>query len=207
MRRKWLEARLAELKPISGKSKSGLAKALGVPPSRITEMLDGSRKIHSSEVSPMAKYLEIPEETLLALISGKKSNVLRDRHPIVRVPLIDWVQAGMYTEVTDPYPKGGFEREIDISYPRTSLIALTVQGDSMDLVAPEGSVIIVDYSIKDLTVGKYYIIKHGGSATFKLYKSDPPRFVPFSTNPKHEEIFPNGPVEVVGRVVRVVSEL
>lgn len=49
-----------------GKSKSGLARAIGRSPSAITDLLSGSRQLKASEIPTIAAYLEVaPSEALL----------------------------------------------------------------------------------------------------------------------------------------------
>jgi phage repressor protein C with HTH and peptisase S24 domain len=78
----------------------------------------------------------------------------------------------------------------------------------MNLIAPEGSTIIVDVSRKDPVDKMFYVVaNNGGEATFKQFKNNPPRLEPCSTNPTHETIFPHGEILIVGRVVRVIHDL
>jgi SOS-response transcriptional repressor LexA len=207
--RKWLDTRLKELRDQNkNKNKVGLADALGIAPSRITQIINGTRRIHSTEVEPMARYLEWPESHLLDMIGGRgTSNVGAPSKPSVNVPVISWVQAGRYAEITDPYPPGAHDREVLITHDKTTLIALTVQGGSMNRIAPEGSTIIVDYSDKQLISGKCYVIKSDGEATFKRYRANPTRFEPHSYEEGHETIYPAGPVDVVGKVIKVITDI
>ena len=57
MAKHWIEQRLDEL---DGLSKTGLAKAMGVAPARITEIIKGTRKIQSGELTAMSAYLQLP---------------------------------------------------------------------------------------------------------------------------------------------------
>jgi hypothetical protein len=63
----WLSDRLKDL---PGKSKSGLARALGIAPSRITEILNGERQIQAHEWQPMARYLDWPLDRLHLAVEG-----------------------------------------------------------------------------------------------------------------------------------------
>jgi len=65
----WLEDRLKALRA-NGKSKGGLALAMGVRNSAITEIISGKRKIAANELPKMAAYLEWSEPQLLTAISG-----------------------------------------------------------------------------------------------------------------------------------------
>lgn len=127
--------------------------------------------------------------------------------PIINAPLIDWVSAGRLADPADPYEIGGAEELVPVAYGRDTLIALRVAGRSMDRVAPEGSIIIVDYEDRDLIDGKFYVIRIGDEVTFKRYRAAPARFEPYSTEPDHQTYFNNRPVEIVGRVIGTQSPL
>jgi transcriptional regulator with XRE-family HTH domain len=71
----WLRDRLRRLRA-QGKSHSGLAAALGIDPSRVSEIVRGDRKISASEVGPMSAYLGMSEGDVLAAITGKAVVVL-----------------------------------------------------------------------------------------------------------------------------------
>ena len=193
---------------------SALARRVGIKQPSIAHLLSPQAK--KSGFTPMiARILRVDAEWLA---SGRGSPELSApliddnavlsaaREPIIRVPLISWVQASRYVEIYDPYERGDSEGEVEVSYGKDTLIALRVKGSSMNRVAPEGSVIIVDYSDKSLISGKYYVVKKDGKATFKRYRTNPDRFEPDSTD-SHDTIFPDGPVEVVGRVVKVINDL
>jgi len=127
---------------------------------------------------------------------------------IVRAPLISWVEAGELSDVTDPYRAGDAEEWVPISHRHENLIALRVKGDSMNLVAPEGSVIIVDLNDRDPMDGKHYVFKHGDRATFKTYRIGPPACLqPQSSDPDYGPISPQDGFEIVGRVIRKTEEI
>jgi hypothetical protein len=63
----WLKPRLREL----NKSGAGLARALGKPKERVYEMQRGDRRLQAEEVPAAARYLEMSEQELLAIITGE----------------------------------------------------------------------------------------------------------------------------------------
>jgi len=63
MEQTWIADRLAEL----GKKKTDLAQALGLPPTRISEILRGRRDVHLAELLPLARFLEMDPMTVLLL--------------------------------------------------------------------------------------------------------------------------------------------
>lgn len=123
------------------------------------------------------------------------------------VPLLSWVAAGSLQMIGDvpeiaeapAIPMAGLEPG--------EWFALRVQGDSMDRVAPDNSLILVNRSDRALVSRKFYVFGNRGEATFKRYVDQPPRLEPFSTNPTHESIFPKQNLQVIGRVRRVIIDL
>lgn len=193
---------------------SELARRVGIKQPSIAHLLSPAAK-KSGYTPVIARILKIdaewlatgrgaPELTMPPIDESATLSVPRE--PVVKVPLISWVQASRYVEIYDPYERGDSEGDVEVPYGKDTLIALRVKGSSMNRVAPEGSVIIVDYADKSLISGKYYVVKQEGKATFKRYRTNPDRFEPESTE-RHDTIFPDGPVEVVGRVVKVINDL
>ena len=66
----WIKDRVRFLRP-KGKTQTGLAAALGLDPSRVTEIIKGDRQIKSSEVAPLAAYLEMAVADVMAAIDGR----------------------------------------------------------------------------------------------------------------------------------------
>ena len=193
---------------------SELARRVGIKQPSIAHLLSAEAK-KSGHTPVIARVLKVDAEWLAtgrgvpelsAAPFEATAGLSEPREPIIKVPLISWVQASQYSEIYDPYERGDAEGEVDVPYGKDTLIALRVQGSSMNRVAPDGSVIIIDYSDKSLTSGKYYVVKQNGMATFKRYRTSPDRFEPDSSE-SHETIFPDGAVEIVGRVVKVISDL
>ncbi len=121
------------------------------------------------------------------------------------VPVIDMVQAGAFTEAVNPYPKGYGSETIHVPYRHNHIFAVTVKGHSMDLEFKEGTKVVVDYTDKDLTDRKFYVILFDGGTTLKQYRAHPDRFEPRSTYNHYDTIFPEGEIEVVGRVIQAIQ--
>ena len=195
---------------------SELARQVGIKQPSIAHLLSPEAK-KSGYTPVIARILKIdaewlatgrgsPEPTHAPPAVEDSTTLSTAREPIIKVPLISWVQASRYVEIYDPYEKGDSEGEVEVPYGKDTLIALRVKGNSMNRVAPEGSIIIVDYSDKTLTSGKYYVVKEDSKATFKRYRTNPDRFEPESTE-SHDTIFPENAIEVVGRVIKVINDL
>src|ERR1700685_730147 len=78
----WIRAGLKD----TGKTRSGLAKALGRSPSAVTDLLNGSRRLRAEEIAIAAEYLGVEPPRL---VGGG-----RPAHPMGRVPLVGYVGAG-----------------------------------------------------------------------------------------------------------------
>jgi len=194
-------ARLREI----GKSARRASLDGGLTPDAIRNVLRAkSRNPRRDTLEGIARGLNWTMEELLELASA--GNVSHVEGGLYEVPLISWVAAGQMAESSDPYVVGDAEEYVPVTHKRRTLIALRVNGASMNRVAPEGSTIIVDYADKSLVSGQYYVVKLGGEATFKRYRADPPRLEPDSTE-HFDTVFIDREADVVGRVIQVITRL
>lgn len=114
------------------------------------------------------------------------------------VPMLGRIPAGGWQEaIHDPVgfvmaPAGG-----------PNVFGLRPEGDSMDQVIAAGAYVLVDPDQLELLDSRIYAVRNGsGDATLKMYRSDPPRLEPRSSNPAHKPIhFGKEPFTVIGRVV------
>lgn len=100
-----------------------------------------------------------------------------------RIPLISYVQAGHWTEATDPYMVGDAAdwllTDLDLS---SSAFALRIKGDSMVPEFREGDTVIIDPSVQPMP-GDYVVAKNGQhDATFKKYR-------PRGVNERGDQVF------------------
>lgn len=88
-----------------------------------------------------------------------------------RIPLISFVQAGLWREAVDPYAQGAGEEYLVTHQGLGShAFALTVRGESMLPEFREGDTLIIDPDVKPLP-GDYVVAKNGAEeATFKKYR-------------------------------------
>ncbi len=69
MKRIWIAERLKTL----GKKKSQLGIALSLPPSRVSEIINGKRQIQSQEIALLAGFLRLEVDEVVTLISGEEN--------------------------------------------------------------------------------------------------------------------------------------
>jgi repressor LexA len=155
MRNKWLKDRLKEVR----KTQMGLAQALGLPRSRVSEMISGERKIGAGEVATIAAYLEWPADRVLAHLSDRSVLPLNlDPTPqrMGSITVVGEIAAGVFKDTLLYEPAEQFEMEIptDPRYARYKKQGLRLSGPSMNLVYPEGSIVVV-VSVIDLAEDGY----------------------------------------------------
>lgn len=159
---------------------------------------------------PNKKRRKIAGDELLAIeeITGYPAPLAR-RPPAIPVSLVSWVSAGRLTQQAPVTPTDVLRQMMVAELPAGDWIALEVDGDSMNYVAPPGAIIVVNRADRDPINGKYYVFSTGeGETTFKLYLGGPrPRLQPQSRNADHETILVTDDMTVVGRVARVILDL
>ncbi|MFC3706335.1 helix-turn-helix transcriptional regulator [Devosia honganensis] len=126
------------------------------------------------------------------------------------IPMVSMVSAGRMRDQPG-VTAADVERYVRLAdLPPGDWIALGVDGSSMNRIAPEGSIIIVNRADSTLIDGKYYVFAlDGGAATFKTYRREPERLQPFSFDPDHMSIpvTPETDMYVFGRVRRIIQEV
>jgi len=148
--RRWIKDRLKEL----GKTQVGLAAALGLPHTRINEMIKGKRELQTREISTFAKFLEMSEQGVISAFSGSDTdNFTLNVGPPVRLdksaPVKGEVAAGVWLEHEfmddDKYPP--VAASTNPRYSDIEQYALRVKGDSMDKYVKDGDhVICIDFA-------------------------------------------------------------
>jgi SOS-response transcriptional repressor LexA len=195
-------------------SKGEVAKALGLTPTQLSRVINltgkEARKLNAEELRRAREYFKDDPPSLRGTREVDPPPV-RPSREIIRVPLLDRVPAG---KLKAPISQLDIDESTllpvaDIG--RGDFFALTVEGDSMDRIAPEGSTIIVNRAERTLVAGKPYVLSSRGEISFKIWKPSPPRFAPASFNPVHEPIYVKTKEAaegmVVGRVKRAIVDL
>jgi SOS-response transcriptional repressor LexA len=195
-------------------TRTRLAGALEKTPDTVTRMANisesgESRIISLPELHILAKFFNDTPPGLIGAVEAGPPPERRSRE-ISRIRLLDHVPAGRLRQPLSQIPPGGeYLSLVDLG--RGEFFALTVEGDSMDRIIPEGARVIVDEADRTLVSGKPYVISNRGETTLKLWKPSPPRWAPYSNNPIHEPIYVKNKEAaermVVGRVKRAVLEL
>lgn len=193
-----LPNRIREQRRNKGLTAEKLAELAGLSVSYLTRLEVGDRNLSGKSMKAIARALGIEEADLLHRASDQRQTL---------VPVVSWVSAGRMAAREAVTPRD-VTRWISVGdLPPGDWIALEVDGDSMNRVASEGAIIVVDRNDRQLASGKDYVFAYDdGESTFKRYRSDPDRLEPASTNPVHDTIFPKHGLTVVGRVRRAIAD-
>jgi repressor LexA len=160
-----------------------LAEEMGLPQSAVSNLLNGIRQAKVYEASFIYKRLGIETERAVAF-----------------VPVIGISSAGNWREAV-LLPKRQMPIAANLAGARA--FAVELQGDSMDELIEEGSYVVVDPDQTHLYNDRVYLIENEEHETqVKLYRSNPGRFEPASTNDTHQPVYiGEQQVRVIGRVV------
>ncbi len=190
--------RIKEVRKQRGLTQETLAELVGISHSHLSRMERGGRGTSLEMLARIASALSVSPNDLL---------VDAPRPDVTHVPVVSWVSAGRMTAREAATPRD-VTRWISVAdLPAGDWIALEVDGDSMNRIAPEGAIILVDRNDRQLVSGKNYVFAYDdGESTFKRYRDDPARLEPVSTNPAHDTIFPKNGLTVVGRVRRAIAD-
>lgn len=172
----------------------------------------GGNRLQS--LSKIARFFDVTVDQLLQPELGESTaapGASTDTPQRRRVPIISWVQAGMWGEIVDNFQPGDAD-EWAIAFesnPGKHAFALVVRGDSMTNpnpmgpTFPDGTIIIVDPDKApgpaDFVIGKDVQTQ---AATFKQLTTDGGRWYLRPLNPAYPTIEIDDPgIRVIGRVI------
>lgn len=194
-----VERYLRDAEAHSGKKISALAKDAGVAHTTFTRFLANDGYKYVPKMDKLLKIAEVSGFPLPSDLGGTGA---------IKVPEISWVAAGALVEPSTQIEAG--EKTVEISdLGPGEFFATRVRGDSMDRIAPENALLIVNRQEVDLIRGRRYIFSLRGQTTFKRYGDDPPHLMPESLNPSHEPriLKASDRWSVVGRVRKVIIDV
>ena len=170
-----LGQRLAQARKLAALSQKDVAKQFGISSQAISQWESGRTRPDSLKLTKLARLFHVRVQWLLDEFGPMASDKdVPDDAPaqIVRVPVIDRVEAGNRTEVEDPCVAGSadefLQTDLDVS---TSTFALIIQGRSMAPDFQPGDKVIIDPAIQPRP-GDFVVAKRDNdqAPTFKKYR-------------------------------------
>lgn len=159
---------------------------------------NGNRMISKKAAQKFATAFNVTPQWILY---GDSSDEIEN----LQVPLVSSISATSLQ--ADTFENQDAEKYNLASLPRGNHIALRVKGRSMDRIAPEGSILIVNLDGQSLVDKGFYIFSNENEHTFKRFRTNPSRLEPYSTLNDYETIFTNREPVPIGRVIRVILDL
>ena len=179
----------------AGLTQVTLAEKLGLSQAYIHKIEQGTESLKVSTVEKIAEALGVDISDLIF-----KVNPFPYRH----IPIKGVVNAGepmiVFDDVTD-YETVAFDSD------RSDLFALKVRGHSMDKVAPDGSIIIVDpKQIEPESLHKQPIVAiQDGESIFKIWDNNFKLFEPKSTRDgDYEKIQAKFGAQILGKAIAFI---
>lgn len=191
-------ANLKRLREGAGLNQWQLAELVGVAQPTVQRWESGAREPKHSDLEKLAQALNVEVAQFFAGKGG--AFIPPDAEAVVEFSLLGDVPAGSWQEAVQTSSNKVLVPAADAP---PQGYALRIRGDSMDLVVPDGTVIIVDPHDLDLWPTKCYVVMNEhGETTFKRYLDNPARLAPCSSNEDHKDIpISGGGFRVLGRVV------
>jgi SOS-response transcriptional repressor LexA len=187
-----------------------IAEALGVNARWLVDD-EGERWISPSlryDIKKTASIRAITDTKIRPFLTTESPNIAECRGNYTSIPIINYVQAGVWTETIESAQLGDDLQWTYTDYPaKKNLFALRVQGDSMEPEFPEGTLLIVDPGA-DWRSGCYVIAKNGDhEATFKQITRDGGVWYLKPVNPRYPVQQMPDTCEVIGVVVQAIRNV
>ncbi len=188
-----------------GLSARQLAERVGVSDAHIIYIEKAQRRATFDKLMNIISTLGLTVDEIMSVIGQKNddSGGLAYSKPLRRIPVVSWVTAGAWHDVSDAFEPGDSDQWIESDVEGESVFALSVKGDSMEPEFHEGEVIIINPHVEAMP-GDFIIVKNpDGEATFKQLKKYGNSWVLHPLNPRHQDmVVRRGDFRVIGKVVK-----
>jgi len=189
-----------------GLSQADLAAKLGVSQPAVANWEAGAHDPRHVILGRIAETLEV-SRAWLAEGREKSRPAQREvmasylRRPLVHVPIIPLDAAARVL--------GGAEAPIDprdeaVDFiPVTSssgrLFAVFADDDAVNLAFPKDTIVVVDYEERAPVDEAFFLAAPGGAPVLRMWRSDPARLEPYSSDPTHPSVYVDDGACIIGR--------
>ena len=180
-----------------------LADDVGVSDAHIIYIEKGQRHATFDKLANIIRALGMSVDDVLKNIGQNLDIDLLDVKRLGQIPVISWVTAGRWHEVSDAYEPGDAQQWIDSDIKGDNIFALHVTGDSMEPEFFDGEIITINPHVEALP-GDFVVVRNPtGEATFKQLKKYGDNWVLHPLNPRYEDqILERGDFTIIGKVVK-----
>lgn len=159
---KWLLSRLAE----RNKSIASLARAVGRDRAAMSRIVNGDQPFQLWMAPIVADELGVTPTELLSRTGEVKLP------PLTTAPLVPWHSVGAFAMTKTPIEITANYERIAIPGESATLFAIRLDDDAMNGIVPTGSVVVVDYSEKQLRDGELGVFAGGGRSVLRRYRKN-----------------------------------
>lgn len=187
-----------------GLSAKELAKGAGISDVHVIYIEKGKRRPTFDVVMRILRALNADVQEFLQETGYLPANIeLAGFKKLRPVPVISYVMAGRWHEVSDAFQPGDAEEWTESDASGEHVFALRVRGDSMEPEFREGDIVIVNPHV-EAKPGDYVIVKNDAfEVTFKQLKRYGDTLVLHPLNPKYPdiELSRGHKYQIIGKVV------
>ena len=187
MNTQWVKERLVLLQ----KTHEDVARHLNKHRTIATKIINGEQPLKINQLSAFAKCLETTIPIVLEKLEPETTSAF---HALQPIPIFSSEEIGDAILTSKLHPNTGMQYlQDDFPFYSTpdSLRAMLLKDDSMNRIAPTGSIIVIDCHKTDLVNHQLYIFQYQGKGLFRRYRcmADDHWIEPDSLNPRCEKIF------------------
>lgn len=175
----------------------------------LIELYEEAKKQQAiNKIQDIKKKAGIPDRTKVPPPMNEY-NLETDAMPVQKIPVISWVHAGQWTDVScvSAVLNDDFEEYIYTSAKGEKLFALRVKDDCMEPVFSDGDIIVVNINISPEN-GNYVIAKNVDTqeTTFKQFKVAGEYKYLHPLNSKYDDIPLNSKHKIIGKVIETIRK-
>ncbi len=187
---------LRRLREAKGLTREDLAALTGFSASRIVKLERNEARLRVEDLAIFARALDCRPEDLVAA-EGPAAE------PVSRAPIVDVSELDDLDRVAAQAPHGS----VPLDEPVARAVAVPMLDDSLDRIAPLGSLLVLDRDDRQLADGEVYLVRHGGRFLCRRWQAVPPMLMPDSVESGHPAIPSDVQPEVYGRLIAVIRKV
>lgn len=156
-----------------------------------------------TQIDKLCKFFNITEAELFG------AQIIDTALPVQKIPIVSWVHANKFQEITDPFPVGASEEFVYTTAKGKNIFALKIESNCMQPEFNPGDIVVVKPNV-DINNGDFVVVadRHDDKATFKQYKRYGNKIILRPLNPECKEIELDDDERyvIVGKVVEKIKK-